>query len=56
LAYDIQPEERALMLEAGKEGGKYLQSINKTDFARLTKEEWTHFLEIVIMHYQSVPF
>lgn len=36
------------VLDAGNIAGAYLQSLNKTDLATLTGDEWTAFLLIIV--------
>jgi hypothetical protein len=36
------------VLDAGDVAGAYLQSLNKTDLATLTGDEWTAFLLIIV--------
>jgi hypothetical protein len=45
-------------LKSGKAGGAYLESIGKTDLAKLTKEEWLNFLTLILEEYESlrIPF
>jgi hypothetical protein len=37
--------------DAGDSAGEYLGKIGKTDLATLTREEWLHFLKIVLTTY-----
>ncbi|UOK71693.1 DUF6511 domain-containing protein [Ancylobacter polymorphus] len=37
--------ERLAIREGGDKGGEYLDSIQKTDLASLTEDEWWEFLE-----------
>ncbi len=37
---------------AGQTGGLYLDSIGKTDLAKLTKDEWLHFLLVTCREYR----
>ncbi len=48
---DPTPNECAAMREAGKAGGAYLESIQKTDLVTLTGAEWDSFIEIAITAY-----
>ena len=52
-----KPELDALMA-AGYAAGDYLDSIQKSDLATLSEDEWTTFLGVVISKYQleSIPF
>ena len=45
---DMTERENKMLLEAGKNGGEYLDDIKKYDLRHLTKDEWTHFLRSVI--------
>jgi hypothetical protein len=45
---DWSKSEESMLLDAGKHGGEYLQSIGETDLARLSKVEWLMFLKCVI--------
>lgn len=48
---DPTPNERAAIAHAGAMGGEYLESIGKTDLARLTEAEWLTFIEAAITGY-----
>jgi hypothetical protein len=48
---DPTPNERAAILRGGAIGGEYLESIRKTDLARLSEMEWLTFVEAVITGY-----
>ena len=45
---DMSERENKMLLEAGKNGGEYLDDIKKYDLRYLTKDEWAHFLRSVI--------
>ena len=45
---DWTEEENAMILEAGKSGGQYLDSIGITDLRALDKAQWLMFLRSVI--------
>jgi len=45
---DWTDEENAMILEAGKSGGQYLESIGITDLRALDKAQWLMFLRAVI--------
>lgn len=49
----IDPTEFELqaMEHAGTQGGEYLESIGKTDLAKLTADEWATFLNCVCSAY-----
>lgn len=48
---DPTPNERAAVIEGGKAGGEYLESIGKTDLVTLTQAEWDIFVEAVVTGY-----
>lgn len=48
---DPTPNEIAAMRHGGQMGGQYLESINKTDLARLSGQEWHTFIEAVVSGY-----
>ncbi len=43
--------ERVAYLYGGKNGGEYLEEIQKFNLAELTKEEWLSFLECICKNY-----
>ena len=45
---DMTERENKMLLEAGKNGGEYLEDIKKYDLRYLTKDEWAQFLRSVI--------
>lgn len=45
---DPTPNEQAALIEGGKAGGAYLESIGKTDLVTLTEAEWDTFVEAVV--------
>lgn len=45
---DMTERENRMLLEAGKNGGEYLEDIKKYDLRYLTRDEWTQFLRSVI--------
>ena len=45
---DWTDEENEMILEAGKSGGQYLESIGITDLRALAKGQWLMFLRSVI--------
>ena len=45
---DWTDEENAMILEAGKSGGQYLESIGITDLRALDKAQWLMFLRAVV--------
>lgn len=48
---DPTPNETAAMVEGGKAGGAFLDSLGKTDLALLTEKEWDTFVEAIITGY-----
>ena len=48
---DPTPYERAAIAHGGAMGGEYLDSIGKTDLARLTEAEWLTFVEAAVTGY-----
>ena len=48
---DPTPNEIAAMTAAGTAGGEYLESLSKTDLARLSREEWQTLIEVVVTGY-----
>jgi hypothetical protein len=48
---DPTPNEQAAMEAGGAAGGELLESLGKTDLARLTVEEWRAFIEAVVTGY-----
>ena len=44
---DWTEKENELLLECGAAGGEYLDSIGKTDLAKLSKGEWLQFLQCI---------
>lgn len=49
----VEPWENDAILYGGKCGGEYLESINKTDLATLTPDQWLTFLQVVTINYHS---
>jgi len=45
---DFSEAENDLLLESGKAGGEYLDSIGISDLASLSKEQWLQFLQCVV--------
>jgi len=45
---DMSERENKMLMEAGKNGGEYLDDIKKYDLRHLTKDEWAQFLRSVI--------
>ena len=45
---DPTKRENEMLLEAGKNGGEYLDEIQKYDLRYLTKDEWLQFLRSVV--------
>jgi hypothetical protein len=48
---DPTPNERAAIRHAGEMGGEYLDSLGRTDLARLSEAEWLAFVEAVVTGY-----
>lgn len=48
---DPTPNERAAIRYAGEMGGEYLESLGRTDLARLSEGEWLTFVEAVVTGY-----
>lgn len=48
---DPTPNEQAAMAAAGAAAGEYLESLGRSDLARLTVEEWQTFIEVVVTGY-----
>jgi hypothetical protein len=48
---DATPNERAAMAHGGAMGGEYLDSLGRTDLARLSVEEWHTFIEAIVTGY-----
>lgn len=49
----MEPWELEAVEHGGTAGGEYLDSIGKSDLAKLTKEEWIMFLECVCKEYHA---
>ena len=45
---DPTKRENEMLLEAGKNGGEYLDEIQKYELRYLTKDEWLQFLRSVV--------
>jgi len=48
---DPTPNEQVAMAAGGNAAGNYLESLGKSDLARLTQEEWRRLIEIVVTGY-----
>lgn len=48
---DPTPNEQAAIRQGGKMGGEYLESLAKTDLARLTEDQWLTFVEAIVTGY-----
>lgn len=48
---DPTPYEQAAMEHAGNMAGEYLDSLKKTDLAKLSTEEWATFINVVCTGY-----
>ena len=53
---DMTQRENKMLLEAGKNGGEYLEDIKKYDLRHLTKDEWTQFLRCVIGKFGELKY
>lgn len=53
MPHDSQPWELEAILFGGQCGGEYLESINKTDLAQLTSDEWAEFVKIIALNYHE---
>ena len=50
---DPTDDEIAALMAASDPAGEYLESIRKTDLAKMSQDEWFCFLEVVVTGYQS---
>lgn len=50
---EFSQAEAFSLAEAGDEAGAYLQKIDKFDLASLSREEWLHFLKLVLTSYEQ---
>lgn len=48
---DPTENEKAAMVQAGINGGEYLDEIKKTDLAKMSDEEWNTFVEAIVTGY-----
>ena len=48
---DATPNEQAAIEHGGEMGGEYLDSLGKTDLARLSIEEWHTLIEAIVTGY-----
>ena len=48
---DPTKSEREAMVHAGINGGEYLDSIKKTDLAKMSDDEWNTFVEAIVTGY-----
>ena len=48
---DPTPNETAAMVEGGKAGGAYLDSLGRTHLTLLSEEEWDSFVEVIVTGY-----
>jgi len=48
---DPTESELAAMAHGGRMGGEYLESIGKSDLARLSLDEWSNFIDCVVTGY-----
>ncbi len=45
---DWLPVENEMLLECGKAGGEYLDSVGVSDLAKLSPDQWLQFLQSVV--------
>ena len=45
---DWIPIENEMLLECGKAGGEYLESVGVSDLAQLNAEQWLQFLQSIV--------
>lgn len=50
---DVSETELEALRVGGERAGAYLDSINKTDLADLTAEEWDEFLSLILCGYSE---
>lgn len=48
---DPTENEKAAMVQAGINGGEYLDEIKKTDLAKMSDKEWDTFVEAIVTGY-----
>lgn len=48
---DPTPNEIAAMQAGGEAAGEYLESLDRSDLARLSREEWQTLIEVVVTGY-----
>ena len=48
---DPTPNEKAAVVNGGRMGGEYLDSIGKTDLETLESDEWLTFVEVLVTGY-----
>jgi len=53
MSLDIQKFEMQAALIGGQYAGEYLDSIGKTDLAKLTKDEWQRFCSVMCVNYHQ---
>jgi len=53
MSLDIQPYQNEAALIGGQNAGEYLDSIGKTDLAKLTKDEWQTFCSVMCVNYHQ---
>ena len=53
MSLDIQLFEIKAALIGGQYAGEYLDSIGKTDLAKLTKQEWERFCSVMCVNYHQ---
>lgn len=50
---DLEPYELTALSYAGQMLGEYLESINQSDIARLTPQQWQTMLEVLAISYTT---
>ena len=53
---DKDDEERAALVDAGREGGAFVESLGRTELAAWTPEEWATLVEVIVTAYQDALF
>lgn len=50
---DLTPYEQAALEFAGECAGEYLDSIGKTDLAKMTQEEWQTLISVACLNFSQ---
>jgi hypothetical protein len=53
---DKDDEERAALVDAGQEGGAFVESLGRTELAAWTPQEWATLVEVIVTAYQDALF